>query len=361
MKTDTICVHGIKNNDNNTGAIAVPIYQSSTFVHPGFGQDTGYSYSRLQNPTREHAEKLIAALENGAIGLAFSSGMAAISTITELFSGGDEIIASDDLYGGAIRLFNTISRKNGVNVRYADTTDLSAVEAQITADTKAIFIETPTNPMMKVTDISAVKKLIGGRDILLIVDNTFLTPYLCRPLDLGADIVIHSGTKYLSGHNDTLSGFIVTNSEDIGNRLKILHKTTGAILSPFDAFLVIRGVKTLAIRMVKAQANACEIAAWLKTQPKVTQVYYPGIGAMISFTVDSAETARNILNNTNLILFAESLGGTESLITYPVSQTHADVPEAERLSRGIDDKLLRISVGIENAGDLIEDLECAFR
>ncbi|MCL2052618.1 MAG: PLP-dependent aspartate aminotransferase family protein [Lachnospiraceae bacterium] len=375
MKIDTTCIHGAKDKTHTTGAIAPPIYQSATFVHPGVNEDTGYSYSRLQNPTREHAEKLVAALEGGAAGLAFSTGMAAITTLMELFSPGDEMIASDDLYGGAFRLFNTIAKKNGVTVNYADTSDIAIVKSLITDKTKGIFIETPTNPMMKVTDIAAVRKLTNGMDILLIVDNTFLTPYFCRPIELGADVVVHSGTKYLSGHNDTLSGFIVSKTAVLGEKLKYLHKTIGAVLSPFDAFLVTRGVKTLAVRMEKAQQNAMKIASWLKNHPKVTKVYYAGLsdhsefeiskrqgtgfGAMISFSVDSAETACHVLNKTELILFAESLGGTETLITYPAAQTHADLPEAERLKRGIDGKLLRISVGIENAEDLIADLERA--
>jgi cystathionine beta-lyase/cystathionine gamma-synthase len=301
--------------------------------------------------------------------------MAAIATLMELFSPGDELIATDDLYGGSIRLFDTLSRKNGVRVRYADTSSLSAVAAAITDATRAIFVETPTNPMMNVTDIAGVKGLIGGRDILLIVDNTFLTPYFCTPIALGADIVTHSGTKYLAGHNDTLSGFLVAATADLSARLRFLHKTIGSVLSPFDAFLVTRGVKTLAIRMEKAQQNAAVIAQWLKAQKKVRRVYYVGLpehpayalsarqatgfGSMISFSVDSVETAHHILNNTDLISFAESLGGVETLITYPATQTHADVPEAQRVARGIDDTLLRLSVGIESAEDLIADLERA--
>jgi len=377
MKPETACIHAARDKTHTTGAVAVPIYQSATFAHPGAGQSTGYDYSRTQNPTREHAEKMLAALEGGASASAYSSGMAAIATLMELFAPGDEIIATDDLYGGSIRLFDHISTKNGVVIRYADTADLSAIEASITGATRAIFIETPTNPMMKVSDIAAIKALIGQRDILLLVDNTFLTPYFCNPLKLGADIVVHSGTKYLAGHNDTLAGFIVTQSAEIGEKLHFLKNTIGGVLAPFDAFLVTRGIKTLAIRMEKAQQNAMLIARWLQEQPKVTRVYYPGLpshpayalsrrqargfGAMISFSVDSAETAQNILNGTELILFAESLGGVETLLTYPVTQTHSYVPEAERLKRGIDDKLLRLSVGIEAAEDLISDLEQAMR
>ena len=377
MKPETACIHAARDTSHATGAVAVPIYQSSTFAHPGFGQSTGYDYSRAQNPTREHAEKLLAALEGGADASAHSSGMAAIATLMELFAPGDEIIATDDLYGGSIRLFNHISTKNGVVIRYVDTSDLPSVEAAITKATKAIFIETPTNPMMKIADVAGLKKLIGNREILLVVDNTFLTPYFFNPIALGADIVVHSATKYLSGHNDTLAGFLIAKSADVAEKIHFLKKTTGSVLSPFDAFLVTRGIKTLAIRMEKAQENAMTIAGWLKNHPKVTAVYYPGLpdhpdyelskrqargfGSMISFKTDSAETAQNILNRTELIFYAESLGGVETLITYPFTQTHADVPEEERTARGIDDRLLRLSVGIEAVEDLIHDLEKAMR
>jgi cystathionine gamma-synthase len=377
MKPETACIHAVRDTTHSTGAVAVPIYQSATFAHPSVGQSTGYEYTRTRNPTREHVEKLLAALEGGVDALAFSSGMAAVATLMELFSPGDEILATDDLYGGSIRLFNHVSRKNGLKVRYADTSDLSAVRANITEATKAIFIESPTNPLMKVTDISAIKDLIGGRKILLLVDNTFLTPYFCTPLALGADVSLHSGTKYLAGHNDTLAGFIVVNSPETAEKLRFLQNTIGAVLSPFDAFLVTRGIKTLAVRLEKAQENAMTVARWLRKQPKVTAVHYAGLpdhpayelsrrqgrgfGAMISFSVDRAETARLILNKTELILFAESLGGTETLITYPVTQTHLDVPAAERAARGIDEKLLRLSVGIEAAHDIIEDLAKAMK
>jgi len=375
MKPETVCIHAARDKSHLTGAVAVPIYQSATFAHPCVGQSTGYDYSRTQNPTREHVEKVVAALEGGAGACAFASGMAAIATLMELFAPGDEIIATDDLYGGSIRFFNEISRKNGIIIRYIDTSDISMVKSAITEATKAIFIETPTNPMMKVTDISAMKALIGTRDIFLIVDNTFLTPYFCNPIALGADIVTHSGTKYLAGHNDTLAGFLIAKTPELAEKLHFLKNAIGSVLSPFDAFLVTRGIKTLAIRMEKAQQNAMEIAQWLKAQPKVTAIYYNGLpehpayalskrqargfGAMISFSTDSVETAHTLLNKTELILYAESLGGVETLITYPVTQTHAAVPEAERLARGIDDTLLRLSVGIEAVEDIICDLEQA--
>lgn len=375
MKPETACVHAVRDATHTTGAVTVPIYQSATFAHPALGESTGYDYSRTQNPTREHVEKLLAALEGGVDALAFASGMAAIATLMEWFAPGDEIIATDDLYGGSIRLFERVSQKNGFIVRFVDTSDASTVAAAITNKTRAIFVESPTNPMMKVSDLAAIKALIGTRDILLIVDNTFLTPYFCNPIALGADVVVHSGTKYLSGHNDTLSGFIVVNSQKLADDLKFLQNTIGAVLSPFDAFLVTRGIKTLAIRMEKAQENALAVAQWLQQQPQVTAVHYVGLpdhpayvlsrrqargfGAMISFSVANVEIAEAILKHTELILFAESLGGVETLITYPLTQTHAYVAEAERLKRGIDEKLLRLSVGIEAAEDIIGDLERA--
>ncbi|KAI4453374.1 trans-sulfuration enzyme family member [Holotrichia oblita] len=375
MKIDTTCVHGVKDKANLTGAVTVPIYQSSTFAHPGVDQSTGYSYSRLQNPTKEVLENIVAELENGTDALGFSTGMAAVSTLMELFKPGDHIIATDDLYGGSIRLFNNISKKNGLKFDYINTSDIPTVKNKITKETKAIFIETPTNPMMRITDIAAVKDIIKGTDILLIVDNTFLTPYFQQPFSLGADIVVHSGTKYLGGHNDTLAGFLVTSNSEIAERLRFIHKTTGACLAPFDSFLIIRGIKTLAIRMEKAQENAAAIAGWLLKQEKVTAVHYAGLethpdyavskkqatgfGAMISFEVDSEQTAHQILEGVKLIMFAESLGGVETLITYPMLQTHADVPQEDREARGINERLLRISVGIENINDLINDLNQA--
>lgn len=372
MKAETACLHASRDKSSSTGAVAVPIYQSATFAHPALGVSTGYDYSRMQNPTREHAEKIVAALEGGTDAMAFSSGMAAISLMMELFSPGDELLATDDLYGGSIRLFKYINGKNGVITRYVNTSDLDAVAAAITPATRAIFVETPTNPMMRVTDIAGIKRVIGGRGILLMVDNTFLTPYFMRPISLGADVVVHSGTKYLSGHNDTLAGFLVTATEELSAKYRYLYKTIGAALAPFDSFLVARGIKTLALRMEKSQANALRVAQWLTGHPKVVDVYYAGLeshpsyelskrqasgfGAMISFTVDTVETARAVLEGVQLILFAESLGGVETLITYPVTQTHADVPDSDRQARGITNRLLRLSVGIEAAEDLIEDL-----
>lgn len=362
---------------NHYGAVSFPIYQTATYAHPAVGQSTGFDYSRLQNPTREQLEKVIAQLEGGIDAFALSSGMAAISLLFEIFSPGDHIIADSDLYGGSIRLFDHVSSKNGLQFTRENISALSEsdLEALITPKTKAIYIETPTNPMMNVTDIEATAKIARKHGLLLIVDNTFMSPYFQNPLSLGADIVIHSGTKYLAGHNDTLAGFIVTNRADIQEKLRFLIKTTGAGLSPFDSWLTLRGIKTLSIRMEKAQENAKKIVEWLKKQKEVTKVLYPGLtdhpgyetqkkqargfGAMITFNVTSEEKAKSILNRVKLVQFAESLGGVETLITYPVTQTHADVPEEIRLKNGITNSTLRLSVGIENADDLIADLSQA--
>ena len=370
-----MAVHGNRYFEEHTGAISFPIYQSATFSHPGLGISTGYDYSRLQNPTREELEKTIANLEQARYGFAFSSGMAAISAILSMYSPGDHLIVSDDIYGGTYRIFEEVYRKYGIEFSYVDTSYISLVEELIRPNTKAIFIETPTNPTMKISDIKGISQLAQSKNIHTIVDNTFLTPYYQKPLTLGADIVIHSGTKYLGGHNDTLAGFVVTNSEVVCERLQFIQKSEGAVLSPFDSWLLLRGIKTLAVRMDRQQQNAFKIAQWLKQCGVVKKVYYPGLpeheghslikqqasgyGAMIAFEVDSAERVASILENIKIILFAESLGGVESLITYPMIQTHSSIPEEIRERVGINDRLLRLSVGIENAEDLINDLENA--
>lgn len=375
MDFNTLCIHGSDITCDATGSISVPIYQSATFAHPGVGQSTGYDYTRVQNPTREQLEKTVAALEKGADAMAFSSGMAAITTFMELFAPGDHIIASDDLYGGTLRLFSHISAKNGITYDLVNTSDISLIEEKIRPETKAVFIETPSNPMMQVTDIAAVSRLIQDRHILLVVDNTFLTPYFQRPIELGADVVIHSGTKYLGGHNDTIAGFLVTAEKLLSERLRFIYKTTGACLAPFDSWLILRGLKTLAVRMDRQQENALTIAGWLSGHQKLNAVYYAGLpghpgyeiskkqstgfGAMISFEVCDENTAKAVLEHVKLIQYAESLGGVESLITYPLLQTHADVPEEQRAAKGIDGRLLRLSVGLEAAGDLIADLNQA--
>ncbi len=357
------------------GAISYPIYQTATYAHPGVGQSTGYDYSRLQNPTREHLEKVVAGLEGGIDAFALSTGMAAISLLMELFEPGDHVIAEEDLYGGSIRLFDNISKKNHYDISYVNCSG-EDVEPYIRENTKAIYLETPTNPMMRVADIEKIAQAAKRHNCLLIVDNTFLSPYFQNPLALGADIVIHSGTKFLGGHNDTLAGFIVTNNEAVRERLRFLIKTTGAGLAPFDSWLILRGIKTLGIRMERAQQNALEIADWLKEQPAVTAVYYPGLkehpgydimkkqargfGSMLTFNVDTEAHAKEILANVRLIRFAESLGGVETLITYPVTQTHADVPEEVRLKNGITPCTLRLSTGIEDCKDLIAELSAVF-
>ena len=379
MSTDvsTKCNH-LENDsrENFYGAVSYPIFQTATFAHPGVGRSTGFDYSRLQNPTREHLEKVVAALENGVDALAFTSGMAAIAALMELFQPGDHLIVDSDLYGGTIRLFDNISEKNGLEITRLDCS-AEAILNNIKPNTKAIYIETPTNPMMNVIDIQKISRITKERGIWLIVDNTFLSPYFQNPLDLGADIVVHSGTKYLGGHNDTLSGFLVASSTEISEKLRFIIKTTGAGLPPFDSWLILRGIKTLGIRMEKAQENAFKLVHWLGQQEEVKRVIYPGLtthpgheimkkqsrgfGAMVTFEVCSKEFAQSILNHVRLIQFAESLGGVETLITYPVTQTHADVAKEQLEKNGITESVLRLSVGIESAKDLIQDFDRAFR
>lgn len=372
----TKCIYGNgKDYDKDqTGAISFPIYQTATYAHPAVGQSTGFDYSRLQNPTRQQVETVVASLEGGVDALAFSSGMAAITTMMELFKPGDHLITDADLYGGSIRLFDNVSEKNGITFSHVDCSSVD-IESFIKDNTKAIFIETPTNPMMNVVDIRKVSAIAKKHGLLLIVDNTFMSPYFQKPFELGADIVIHSGTKFLGGHNDTLSGFIVTNSPEIAERLRFMIKTVGSGLAPFDSWLILRGIKTLPLRMEKAQENAKAIVEYLLQESKVKNVYYPGIegtkgyeickaqasgfGSMLTFEVESKELALHILKSTKLIPFAESLGGTETLLTYPTTQTHADVPEQIRIKNGITDRVLRLSAGIEDKADLIADLRQA--
>lgn len=382
VSIETKCLHleeKIENAEDECkslhyGAVSFPIYQTATYAHPAVGQSSGFDYSRLQNPTRAQVEKVVAQLEGGIDALALSSGMAAISLLFEIFKPGDHLVVDSDLYGGSIRLFDHVTAKNGVEFTRANCSK-DDVESLIKPNTKAVYIETPTNPMMNVTDIEALAEITRRHGILLIVDNTFLSPYFQNPLKLGADVVIHSGTKYLAGHNDTLAGFIVTNRTDIQEKLRFLIKTTGAGLAPFDCWLVLRGIKTLAVRMEAAQKNAIKIVEWLQNQKAVTKVIYPGLkehpgyeimkkqsrgfGAMVTFNVTDEELAKKILGSVHLIQYAESLGGVETLITYPTTQTHADVPEELRLKNGITPSTLRLSVGIENVDDLIADLEQA--
>ena len=374
---NTRCLHleEREGKTENYGAVSYPIYQTATYAHPGVDQSTGYDYSRLQNPTREILEKTVAGLEGGIDAFALTTGMAAITLLFELFEPGDHIIAEADLYGGSIRLFDNVSKKNRYELTYLNCAK-DDIENRIKENTKAIYIETPTNPMMNISDIEKIAEIAKRHHVLLIVDNTFLSPYFQNPLKLGADVVIHSGTKFLGGHNDTLAGFIVTNRTDIQEKLRFLIKTTGSGLSPFDSWLILRGIKTLGIRMERSQENAMKLAEWLKEQKIVTKVFYPGLpehpgyeimkrqargyGAMLTFYVDTKEHALKILEGVRMIKLAESLGGVETLITYPETQTHADVPEEVRLKNGITPCTLRISTGIEDYEDLQAELSAVF-
>ncbi len=374
---NTNCLHleASEGKVEHYGAISYPIYQTATYAHPGVGQSTGYDYNRVSNPTRDRLEQILATLEGGTDALAFSSGMAAITLLMELFKPGDHIIADADLYGGSIRLFKQINEKNGLKFSSIDC-HRENIEGYVTDNTVALYIETPTNPMMNITDIRAAAKIAHDHGMFLIVDNTFMSPYFQNPLKLGADIVVHSGTKYIGGHNDTLAGFLITNRDDISERLRFLYKTTGSCLSPFDSWLELRGIKTLGLRMERSQLNAIELVKWLKTRSSVKKVIYPGLpehpgyeiqrsqargfGAMLSIEVESREYALKILEKVRMIKYAESLGGVETLITYPTTQTHADVPEDIRLANGITDSVLRISVGIEDAEDIIDELRRVF-
>ena len=375
MDFSTLCVHGGYSPDC-TGSVTAPIYTSTAYAHPGVQQSTGYDYIRTQNPTRESVERCLAALEGGTNGFAFSSGMAALACLLELFEPGGHFIVTADLYGGSIRYFNAVSRKNGLAYTEVDTGDLEAVEKAYRPETKAVYIETPSNPTMQITDIRAISAWAHARNLKVIVDNTFLTPYFQKPLQLGADIVLHSGTKYLGGHNDLLAGILVTKHEEDTARIKFLQNTIGAVLSPFDSWLLLRGLKTLSLRMERHASSALQIAKWLQRQPQVKKVFYPGLedslryhvnasqvsgfGGMISFETDSEAFARSVLSELKLVLFAESLGGTETLLTYPLLQTHSDVPREEALAKGINERLLRLSVGLEAPEDIIADLEQAF-
>ena len=377
LKFESKVVHGAYGTDPVTGAISFPIYQTATFKHHSVEDKSGYNYARCINPTREELERTMCILEEGNRAFAVNSGMAAVSLVMSLLKPNDHIIFSDDVYGGTFRCVNEVLRPNGVEFDSIDLSDIELLKNTIKPNTKMILIETPTNPMMKVADIGKVAKI--GHDIgaLVVVDNTFLTPYFQKPLTLGADIVLHSGTKYLGGHNDVLSGVVVVKNEEIGQKLEIQMYINGAALGPLDSWIMLRGIKTLALRMNKHSENAMKIATWLRNHPKVEKVYYvgfedhkdyevtkkqtTGFGGMISFQVNSKETVNKILGNIQLITFAESLGGVESLITHPVSRTHTEIEEEKRQALGITDTLLRLSVGIEDADDLIADLEQALK
>ncbi|MFF2885235.1 PLP-dependent transferase [Paenibacillus sp. NPDC057967] len=360
-----------------TGAVSFPVYQATAFRHPKLGQSTGFDYARTKSPTRAVLEEAAAKLESGDAGFACSSGMAALQTIFAYFSQGDHLIVSLDLYGGTYRLLERIMSRFGVTASYVDTNDIDGMSSLLQPNTKAVLIETPTNPLMMITDLERVCAWAKSRGLLSIVDNTLLTPYLQRPIELGADIVIHSATKYLGGHNDVLAGLIITKGEELSQQMAILHNSIGAVLGPQDSWLLMRGMKTLALRMERHQYNATKIAEYLLEHEAIEDVFYPalphhpghevqnkqssGNTGIFSFRVKDARYVEPILRHIGLIAFAESLGGVESLMTYPAVQTHADIPEEIRKAVGVDDRLLRFSVGIEHVDDLIEDLEQALR
>lgn len=347
-------------SETATGAVNPPVYFSTAYRHEGIGQSTGFDYSRTANPTRQLLEKTIADLEGGDQGYACSSGMAAIFTVLSLFQSGDEWLVSEDLYGGTYRLLEQGYKKWGLTCQYVNTCFPEEIEKRITPKTKAIFLETPTNPLMQQTDIAAVADIAKQHGVLLIVDNTFYTPLLQQPIKLGADIVIHSATKYLGGHNDVLAGLIVAKGKALCDALALYHNGAGGVLSPFDSWLLMRGMKTLSLRMERHEKNALAMVDYLMQHDAVTDVLYPGRGGMVSFRLRDEAWVNPFLQNLKLISFAESLGGTESFITYPATQTHADIPEEIRIQQGVCNRLLRFSVGIENAEDLIKDLSQSF-
>ena len=377
MKLATQLVQVGVGRDRGTGAISMPIYQAATFRHPGLGQSTGYDYSRSGNPTRQALEESMCSLEGGKRGLAFASGMAAIAAVMQLFRPGDHLLVCDDIYGGTYRLFATLGAANGLKFSFTDLTDLDALTGNITPTTRAIFVETPTNPLMKIIDLEAIIGIAKRYGILVIVDNTFFTSYLQRPLEMGADLVVYSATKYIGGHNDVVAGLVVCGSEELGEKLAFIQNVAGAVPGPLDCWLLLRGLKTLAARLEWAQASALHLARFLDQHPGVKKVYFPGLpghpghelckkqargfGAMLSFEVKSKEMVPQVLEKLKIISFAESLGGVESLITYPETQTHADVPEEARRRLGINECLLRLSVGLEDACDLEADLSQALR
>ncbi|MCL4441126.1 MAG: PLP-dependent aspartate aminotransferase family protein [Firmicutes bacterium] len=357
---------------DGTGALSVPIYQTATFRHPSFGESTGYDYTRSGNPTRQVLEEGIAGLDGGVRGFAYSSGMAAIANLLLLFKSEDHLIVTEDLYGGTFRLLEKVFRQYGLTATYIDTSDLDCVKQAFQENTRAILLETPTNPLLKVADIRDISRLARENGALTIVDNTFMTPYLQRPLELGADIVVYSATKFLSGHNDVVAGLAVVKDEGLAEQVYFLQNSVGAVLGPLDSWLVIRGIKTLGIRLDRQMENARSIAKWLEGNKAVRKVFYPGLathpgyclireqaggfGAMVSFELINRGIAEQVINRVRLISFAESLGGVETLITFPAFQTHTDIDETERERLGINDRLLRLSVGIEDINDLLSDL-----
>jgi cystathionine beta-lyase/cystathionine gamma-synthase len=379
MKFDTKVIHGGQHHDPSTGAVMPPVYQTSTYVQTSPGQPLGdYEYSRAANPTRTALENALASIENGTRGLAFSSGLAATDCVLRSFKAGDEIIAMDDLYGGTYRMFTRIYKDSGIIFHFVDMNDISKVKSLINGNTKLIWVETPTNPLMKLADIAEIAKITKEHNILFAVDNTFATPYLQKPLDLGADIVMHSATKYLGGHSDVIAGALIVKDTELAEQLHFQQFATGATLGPMDSFLVLRGIKTLSLRMQRHCENGAKVVEFLQQHPKVNRVYYPGLaehpyheiakrqmkgfGGMISFTFKSGDKAEAVrfLEKLKVFTLAESLGGVESLANHPALMTHASIPEPKRKEIGISDDLIRLSVGIEDAEDLIADLKQAF-
>jgi cystathionine beta-lyase len=376
MSNATQLIHSIP-VDPLTGSISVPIYQTSTFVQDAPGEHKGYDYARTNNPTRETLEKIIALLEGGERASAFASGLAAIDAVVKLLESGDEILAVDDIYGGAFRLFTHIYAKFGIKVNYTDTTDIANVIDAVTPKTKLIWLETPTNPTLKISDIETIAKIAKQQNILLCVDNTFASPALQQPIKLGADIVVHSATKYLGGHSDLIAGLVVSATQELGDKIKFIQNASGAILAPHDSWLVIRGIETLHLRVKEHSRNALKVAQYLEQHPFVDKVYYPGLkshpnheiaakqqlgfGGIVSFTLknDTESAAKQVVCSTNLFKLAESLGGVKSLLCHPAQMTHKSIPVEKRHAAGVVDSLIRLSVGLEEADDLIRDIEQA--
>jgi cystathionine gamma-lyase / homocysteine desulfhydrase len=377
MRKKTQLIHGGIPTDPQTGAVSVPIYQVSTYKQEGVGGHKGFEYSRTGNPTRHALEELIKDLEGGKAGFAFGSGMAAVTAVMMMFNSGDHVILTDDVYGGTYRVMNKVLNRIGIESTFVDTSNLGSIEKEIKDNTKAIYIETPTNPLLKITDIEGASKIANDHGLLTIVDNTFSTPYWQNPIELGADIVLHSATKYLGGHSDVVAGLVVVNSDILAEELHFVQNSTGGVLGPQDSWLLMRGIKTLGIRMEEHEENTKRIVEFLLEHPKVQKVYYPGLenhpnyeigqkqvrgfGGMVSFDVGSEENADRLLNSTKYFTLAESLGAVESLISVPARMTHASIPADRRNELGITDGLVRISVGLEDAEDLIEDLERALK
>lgn len=377
MRKKTQLIHGGITGDEKTGAVSVPIYQVSTYEQDGVGKHRGYEYSRTGNPTRFALEELIKELEGGYRGFAFGSGMAAITAVLMTFDKGDHVIFTDDVYGGTYRMVSKVINRFGLEASFVDTSDVDTVEAAVQANTKAIYVETPTNPLLKITDLKRVSELARAKGLTLIVDNTFSTPYWQNPIDLGADIVLHSATKYLGGHSDVVAGLVVVNSEELAEAVHFVLNSTGGILGPQDSWLLMRGIKTLGIRMEEIEANTKEFVSFLEGLPEVTKIYYPGLsshkgsdihhaqargnGGMISFDVGSGEKADKVLRNVRYFTLAESLGAVESLISVPAMMTHASIPEDRRAELGITDGLIRVSIGLEDIEDLKEDFLAALR